>query len=109
MLIFVLNNKYKTDRLVVLLDGNNRAHVSITVSHIERNIEQKKTMDVNKLKNNSKSALGSLLQGNSKIPNLVPPVLHEVGKLAAGVAAVSTANNVGSATGKFDSEFLIFH
>ncbi|CAH0564318.1 unnamed protein product [Brassicogethes aeneus] len=54
-------------------------------------------MEVNKNNKITKSALGSLLAANStKIPNLVPPVLHEVGKLAAGVAAVSTAK--GSAT-----------
>lgn len=38
--------------------------------------------------------------GNNKtqMPALVPPVLRQVGKLAAGVASVSTSS--GSATGK---------
>lgn len=38
--------------------------------------------------------------------SLVPPVLQEVGKLAAGVAAVATGT--GSATGRFKFLNIIF-
>lgn len=51
-------------------------------------------------KNQKTSALGKLIAPGGSIGGsrtLVPPVLHEVGKLAAGVASVSTAT--GSATG----------
>lgn len=37
------------------------------------------------------------------VPTLVPPVLREVGKLAVGVASVSSSS--GSATGKFHVVF----
>nr|CAH7727704.1 unnamed protein product [Callosobruchus chinensis] len=49
----------------------------------------------------SKSSLASLLsEKTQKLPSLVPPVLQQVGKLAAGVASVSTEFlGTGSATG----------
>lgn len=52
-----------------------------------------------------KSSLGNLLlleKGiRSNLPTLVPPVLQQVGKLAAGVANVAAEFSVsGSATGK---------
>lgn len=60
-------------------------------------------MNPNKSPNKTgKSALGALLTEKSqKLPALVPPVLQQVGKLAAGVANVgSEFLSSGSATGK---------
>lgn len=53
-----------------------------------------KSSSGNQVNSNNASGLG-------RIPALVPPVLREVSKLAAGVASVSTTVTAGgSATGK---------
>lgn len=63
-------------------------------------------MNNNKLqsaKSAQKITLGfTKMQSNNIQKALVPPVLHEVSKLAAGVASVSASSigGVGSATGK---------
>lgn len=51
-------------------------------------------------KNQKTSPLVKLMAPGGSTGALVPPVLHEVGKLAAGVASVSTLS--GSATGNYN-------